>query len=154
MRKFGLYVCFLYICYLKNVINLKFLTMKRLKLFFFVVALLTSFNAFADNNFIGPCKIYYSMSEYDDPTFPRVKHAPKLNADEQTGGLLFVSFYATLGNVEIVVSYEGMELYKDSNLSTVCGDTFSYSLTEAGEYTTFVYVNGELVEEETILVNP
>lgn len=129
--------------------------MKRLKLFFLMALFHSMIGVAANyNDFNGICNISFNR-DVDDSGIkhPVVRRAPGLNPNE-IEGFLNISFDVSLPDAVIVIQCNGEELYSENYLNIVCGDTFSYSLTEAGEYTTFVYVNGELVEEETILVNP
>ena len=131
--------------------------MKSLKSFLLLIVLLTSLSVWADgyNGFTNFCKIYYSNEMYDHPIYPELRRSPRIDSNSNTisSGFLYISFEVPLPDAVIVIQCNGEELYSENYSNIVCGDIFSYSLTEAGEYTTFVYVNGELVEEETILVN-
>lgn len=129
--------------------------MKRMKLFLLMLAVFTSSNVMADgyNGFGEICKIYYGNRSFDEKKNPEMRRTPP-KENFINDKCLSISFEVPLPDAVIVIQCNGEELYSENCSNIVCGDTFTYSLTEVGEYTTFVYVNGELVEEETILVNP
>ena len=100
------------------------------------------------------CLIYFgkqAVKEYPVSN-PSVKRAPVKGAQVKVGDNIYVSFTSELNDVSISVLFNGAEIYNESYVNVVSGDVFSCSITEVGEYTVIVSVNGETVAEGTVNV--
>lgn len=108
------------------------------------------------NELVELCKINYSLYDglYDGPTkSPNIKRAPQRNPSGTYYDTVNVSFGSDLSDVSITVSRDGAEIYSDDYPNMICGEVITYSLDEAGEYTTTVYVDGERIAEETVNIS-
>lgn len=98
------------------------------------------------------CNIYFTNNNNEDDTHPEIRRAPQRNPGGTYYDTVNVSFGSDLSDVSITVSRDGAEIYSDDYPSITCGEVITYSLDEAGEYTTTVYVDGEQIAEETVSI--
>lgn len=123
--------------------------MKTVNLFLSLLFVSLSGFAYELNPLI--CKIYFTDNN-NDHTSPRPRRAPQKNPGGTYYDTVNVSFGSDLSDVSITVSRDGAEIYSDDYPSITCGEVITYSLDEAGEYTTTVYVDGEQIAEETVSI--
>lgn len=100
------------------------------------------------------CMICFSkVNCYNNPVSGfSVKRAPAKDVQVKVGDNIYVSFTSELSDVSVAVLFNGTEIHNESYVNVMTGDVFSYPITEAGEYTVIVSVNGETVAEGTVNV--
>lgn len=129
---------------------------KKLKIMKTVISILSllfvSLSSFAYE--LNPliCRIYFTDNN-NGHTYPEIKRAPQRNPGGTYYDTVNVSFGSDLSDVSITVSRDGAEIYSDDYPNIICGEVITYSLDEAGEYTTTVYVDGERIAEETVNIS-
>ncbi len=131
--------------------------MKNFKILLITLALTSiTFKGFADNLFTqyynDLCVIYVTNFFHNPNDYNKIKRVPAKDAQVKVGDNIYVSFTSELSDVSVAVLFNGAEIHNESYANVVSGDVFSYPITEIGEYTVIVSVNGETVAEGTVNV--